>query len=100
MCVGMVILPLKYKYSRLFDPSHMYFRDEGMYTVNAFAFDSSVTLEAKLPVVIADIPCDMPEVSIIDARTAMPMASVFIRSVSISHEARTEVKCNKTVTVW
>ena len=74
-------------------------RKEGMYLVDAFAFDDSTTLNEELNVVVADIPCDMPSVVISGAQTNVKKALEFIRSIRITFEAYTVVKCNISVSV-
>ena len=67
--------------------------------MDAFAFDDETILNQELHVVVADIPCDMPEVAISGEQTNVHKALEFIRSFKITFEAYTELKCNKSVKV-
>lgn len=70
---------------------------EGSFTVKALAFDHTTTLNSELQVVVADVPCDMPVVKIIDAEKAVYAAPTNFRSFETMLSSSTELKCNKTV---
>ncbi|KAF2354580.1 PKD/REJ-like domain [Trinorchestia longiramus] len=73
---------------------------EGAYTVTGFASDMSKTvLDARLQVVVADVPCKMPNISIVDAVSKYYSAPTQLKSLPIRVQTQTIIECNKTVPV-
>ncbi|KAA0203674.1 hypothetical protein HAZT_HAZT008286 [Hyalella azteca] len=73
---------------------------EGIFTVRGLAYDlSNNVLTSQLDVVVADIPCKMPNVSVVDAVKQVYNAPSQIKSLPIRVMSNTIIECNKTVTV-
>ena len=72
---------------------------EGTYTVTGFAYDGLESLYANLQVVIADVPCTMPVVTITGAATIIGIQPTNFRSFVTKLDATTQLECNKTVSV-
>ena len=75
-------------------------RESAIYIVRFLAFDTSVTLIAELQLIVdGDIPCNMPDVKIVDPATYLSTAKPKYRSYVAKFESTTLLECNKTVTV-
>ena len=71
--------------------------NEGEYNIKMFAFDKDVTLQAELPVTVADIPCEMPDVSISDASTIPKLPKKHLRAFIFSLQGNSVVKCSEFI---
>ncbi|XP_018008164.1 uncharacterized protein LOC108665866 [Hyalella azteca] len=79
--------------------NHTYMQ-EGIFTVSGLAYDLSLNaLTSQLVVVVADIPCKMPNVSIADSVKQVYNAPTQIKSLPIRVQSNTIIECNRTVTV-
>jgi len=75
------------------------FREEGMYTIKAVGFNSSMRITTEISATIADVPCDMPSVSVSASVKDLRRAVVYTINSDISLEGIAELKCNKSVNV-
>lgn len=73
--------------------------DEGIYKVRGIAWDPRVTLTMELQVVIADVPCMMPVVSVVDKVQFPQSAPDVWRSMAFQRSTVATINCTRTVPV-
>ena len=67
--------------------------------IRAVAFDNLITFSYDLPVIIADIPCTIPTVTIVDGVQYLGKLPESMRSLAVKFETVADFSCNKTVPV-
>nr|XP_027236381.1 uncharacterized protein LOC113827703 [Penaeus vannamei] len=85
-------------YSNPLDIEHVY-NDEGIYKVRGIAWDPRVTLTMELQVVIADVPCMMPVVSVVEKVQFPQSAPDVWRSMGFQRSTVATINCTRTVPV-
>ncbi|KAF2367013.1 PLAT/LH2 domain [Trinorchestia longiramus] len=80
------------------DLMHTYTK-EGAYTINALAFDEFMNLPSSLDMVVADIDCIFPNVTIVDAVQYAEQSRKLYRMLAVREEGMGDVVCNETYTV-
>ncbi|XP_064112518.1 uncharacterized protein LOC135219572 isoform X1 [Macrobrachium nipponense] len=78
--------------------SHLY-GDEGIYTVRTYAFDGRLTKRVELSVVVADMPCSMPDVNILERVSTVSAAPKIWKSLQFFRATTSKVNCNISVPV-
>ncbi|XP_045614675.2 polycystin-1-like [Procambarus clarkii] len=75
------------------------YTQEGIYTVKGLAWDLRVSYTSELQVVIAVLPCSMPEVEIVDRYKLFSQPQVNQRSMPLVKATKAKIECNGTVPV-
>ncbi|XP_071515467.1 polycystin family receptor for egg jelly-like [Panulirus ornatus] len=80
-------------------PLHHVYKEEGRYLISALAIDMRVSYKRMLQVVIASLPCNMPEVEIVDKIMFYDKPQVNWRSLSIVKLTKAKIECTHPVPV-
>ncbi|XP_018015476.1 uncharacterized protein LOC108672342 [Hyalella azteca] len=75
------------------------YQNESVYEINALAFDLYMNLPSVLEMVVADIDCMFPWVSIVDAVNYTYFARNLYRMLPVREEGMSIINCNSTYTI-
>ena len=67
--------------------------------MNALAIDKENSFAKHLEILIADIPCDYPDVNILNSVLNLDLGKKFRKSKSFQIESKSELNCNGTFPV-
>ncbi|KAK8732744.1 hypothetical protein OTU49_006901, partial [Cherax quadricarinatus] len=74
-------------------------RAEGIYQVRGLAVDLRYSFNAELQVVIANLPCNMPDVQIVNKAPLFTQPETNWKSMPFVKSTKAKIECNKTVPV-